>query len=657
MTEQPIDGGADLLTALGQQIRAASPGAPDGAGAVTRFVVTTDGQSAADVATSAVADAIAGALGFDEAEAARAAGVTVEPLFAGAEPAAASDLGRYLLVALPLDPAATGQAYDTAYALRAVTGAARVDPDLPAAVMRPPDSELTVAFRAVSGDLPESSPPPPNADRAWHLRAMRVVEAWALAPGPGGQSKGKGAVVGHPDTGFAPHGDVDLADYDQAHDKNILDDSDDATDPLEPELERLRYPGHGTSTASVAVTLRLRETPAPAQPTPGPLAPLFAVIEALVEPIIQWLKGLFGGPPAEEAPPQPVQDGLQPSGVAPDASVIPIRCTDTVFVTLGVNLARAIRYAADQEVGVIMMSLGGLPTPWLEAAVTYAAREKGCLVVAAAGQPFPLVVAPAVYPDVAAVAATDQDDRPWHDSGRGEAVAVAAPGVDVWRASFDRHGGMVDLFLPGTGTSFAAANLGGVAALWLAHHGRDHLLATYQDHGVPLQDVFVRLLRETARTPDSWTQWEQDVYGGGIVDARALLEAPLPDAASFTPPAAWQPMSDEALLVHLGAAFLSDEAPHTVLTAAESTEAAHGMLAAALGADPDDIGPLAGEFGGELIRHLYDQLAARSETETTRASLLPGTSGIPDTPASAASAALRAAITARRDDQSQPLDG
>lgn len=615
MSEQPVGSGAERLAALGEAIRTAAAAG----GGSTCFVATVVGQPAA-----AAAAAIAGALGFADTAGAAAAGVTVGPLFGGV--GGAVDLSRYLRIRLPLD-LATDAAYDAAYALRAAAGAVRVDPDLPATVMHPPASELMPGFRAaLSG--PEPGPPPP--DPAWHLRAMRIPEAWALPPGPGGQSKGAGVVIAQPDTGYAPHGDIDMGDYDLAHDLNLLDGSDDARDTLGPELAHLRYPGHGTSTASVAVTLRPRATPAPAESTPGLLQPLFDFLEAVVDTIVGWIQRLLGGGAGAGASLQPEPDGLPPGGVAPEAKVIPIRCTDTVFITLGTRLAEAIRYAADQEeVGVIMMSLGGLPTPWLEAAVSYAALDKGCIVVAAAGQPFPPVVAPAVYPYAAAAAATDSDDRPWPDSARGEAVAVSAPGVAVWRASFDRHGGMAELFQPGTGTSFAAACLGGVAALWLAHHGRGHLVSVYQEQGIPLQEVFVRLVRETARRPDSWTPVEQALYGQGIVDARALLAAPLPPASDFLPAAAWQPTSDAALLAHLGAAFW----PEDDTSGDDGPTAAHAVLAAVLETTADTVRALADDFGGELIRHLYEQMAAGRPTAAL--------AGAPHL-----SAALRAAMAA-----------
>ena len=83
----------------------------------------------------------------------------------------------------------------------------------------------------------------------------------------------------------------------------------------------------------------------------------------------------------------------------------------------------------------------------------------------------------------------------------------------------ERHGGRA-----GQGTSYAVALIAGVAALWLAHHGRADLLAAARARGETLQDMFLRLLQATARRPAGWDSGEM---GAGIADARALLAADL----------------------------------------------------------------------------------------------------------------------------------
>jgi subtilisin family serine protease len=71
----------------------------------------------------------------------------------------------------------------------------------------------------------------------------------------------------------------------------------------------------------------------------------------------------------------------------------------------------------------------------------------------------------------------------------------------------------------GQGTSFATAHLAGVAALWLAYHGRDKLIPMLP-RGTTLQQVFRTLVRMTA-TP---AEVDTSEHGAGVTNAAALLE-------------------------------------------------------------------------------------------------------------------------------------
>jgi hypothetical protein len=117
-------------------------------------------------------------------------------------------------------------------------------------------------------------------------------------------------------------------------------------------------------------------------------------------------------------------------------------------------------------------------------------------------------------------------------------VDVSAPGESVWVAAVDssvrpprfhhdRH----------HGTSFAVATLAGVAALWVAHHGYGQIIERVGRSNV--QAAFLALLRAHGRrVPPEWSEngWDR-LYGAGIVDAYALLKAPLPDQVRLVPPA------------------------------------------------------------------------------------------------------------------------
>jgi thermitase len=128
--------------------------------------------------------------------------------------------------------------------------------------------------------------------------------------------------------------------------------------------------------------------------------------------------------------------------------------TDAQKVTDGVI------WAADHAARVINISITiDEPYPPLEKAIN-AAWEKGCLIVAAAGNNgLSTAVYPAAYPHVIAVAASDKTDVLANWSARGDWVDVAAPGVEVYST------------LPGgqygfkSGTSFSSALVSGEAAL------------------------------------------------------------------------------------------------------------------------------------------------------------------------------------------------
>jgi hypothetical protein len=64
----------------------------------------------------------------------------------------------------------------------------------------------------------------------------------------------------------------------------------------------------------------------------------------------------------------------------------------------------------------------------------------------------------------------------------------------------------------------------GIAAVWLAFHGRDALAARYGKDRIA--EVFRQMLVSTARTDHELPDGE---FGAGIVDCEALLKAPLPD--------------------------------------------------------------------------------------------------------------------------------
>ncbi len=331
----------------------------------------------------------------------------------------------------------------------------------------------------VSGLCTEKATPP--ADHYWHLRRLNVPQAWDFSETSNAVARGRGIRIGHLDTGWTTHADLHPA-LDLNGQFDFVDD-----DPIARDEMASGNPFHGSRTGSVI-----------ASPFPGDL------------------------PDESAAFPGDL------SGVAPEAKLVPIRVVKRVVVFFNGDVARGIRHAADNDCHVISMSLGGVAGNSLRDAVRHAV-SKNVIVCAAAGNCVRMVVQPASYPESIAVAATNSNNRPWKGSCRGSAVDVTAPGAQVWTAAKPTPSNPrpVD---QGEGTSFAVAGVAGIAALWLAHHGRDTLLDFYRQANVPLQFVFRHIVRQTARD----IGLPKGEFGAGFADAEAVLRCPLPSPSSIS---------------------------------------------------------------------------------------------------------------------------
>ena len=308
----------------------------------------------------------------------------------------------------------------------------------------------------------------PSDDNDWALKLCHVFEAWNLSTGNSAQ--GRGSIVAHPDTGYTRHPELIRSDILFAKGYDFVAATPDALDPLDPPNA-----GHGTSTGSVILS------------DVGPAG------------------------------------ATHVTGVAPRASLIPLRVSSSVVHFSWTRLCAALYRAIDKGAHVVSMSLGG---PWGGFALHEAVRDAvdaGLLLVAAAGNGWPFVVYPARYDEVIAVAACNARGKRWADSASGSAVDITAPGESVWRAR-TKSNGAFDVNRS-SGTSYAAAHVAGIAALWLSHHGRAKLTAKY---GIArIASVFKELLLSDghAGTP---LPWPTGSLGAGIANAQSLLEAALP---------------------------------------------------------------------------------------------------------------------------------
>lgn len=332
----------------------------------------------------------------------------------------------------------------------------------------------------------------------WSLsgdHGANVIEAWKKFQGV---QPGHDVWIGHPDTGYRRHPEIwGMPDspIQPQHGWDFVDDDDDPMDLF--EAGTLRWPGHGTKTSSVIVSPRGRQLPG----------------------------GTAGGI----------------SGVAPGAKLIPLRVANGVVLTDPTNLASAIRAAANapgtlvkHKVDVISISLGGPPSRALQEAVEIAERN-GVIVIAAAGNNVKKVIWPARYPNVIAMAASNFDSRVWKGSSGGSMVAIGAPGESVWIANPKNQGtDAVDCLSMSSGTSYATATTAGIAALWVSLHKSEPRFQSLAKAG-QLTSAFRRILQSTKR---AGANWDTSKYGPGIVDAAAVLAAPLPaptESAALAP--------------------------------------------------------------------------------------------------------------------------
>jgi serine protease len=314
----------------------------------------------------------------------------------------------------------------------------------------------------------------PLFDAQWHLRAVGIPDAWAV-------TRGEGAVVAVLDTGVAyedapPYRQVpDLAGTRFVPGWDFVDDDSGPHDVAPPGR-----PAHGTHmTGTIAQT---------------------------------------------------TGNGLGTAGIAPGATIMPIRVLTSDGRGTSSDIAQGLRFAADHGAHVANLSLGGVEdTAELAEAVTYAS-DKGVTIVASSGDAgAPTVLFPAAYPDVIAVGAVRLDKtRPGYSS-YGEGLDLVAPGGDL---SVDQNGdglddGVVQQSLNGDasslcfcfieGTSSAAAHVSGVAALLVAsgrtttpEEVRDALVSSAEDLGPPGED---------------------DEYGAGLVQAARALTCAASDRA------------------------------------------------------------------------------------------------------------------------------
>ncbi len=346
--------------------------------------------------------------------------------------------------------------------LRRALGLVSCEPDTGATVFSDPSPEPPLTTEGAILDATcwvHGSPPEP---KDWVLAKTNVPAAWALAPG-----KGHDIVVAQPDTGIADHQELALTQFDFTKTANLIEGGTQPTDPLTSSMSN---PGHGTGTVSVLASAG---------------------------------SGAI-------------------SGSAPGATIVPIRCINDVKIFNATPVARAVDHAITVGAHVISMSLGGVWSRSLHAAIRRAVAAD-IIVIAAAGNCVGMVVWPARYSDTIAVGGTNVHHGEWKGSSSGSTVDFSAPAEHVWKAHRSDTISQTNAISASQGTSFATALSAGVAALWLERHGDSTVIAEARNRGTSVQDLFRAAVRQTANRPAGFPSG----LGAGVIDAGALLALPL----------------------------------------------------------------------------------------------------------------------------------
>lgn len=497
-------------------------------------------------------------------------------------PVDAAEPGAFDLVPPAVGALPVGEAWQVAYALQASPGVVDAEPSfeiLQDNVERTP-AALAEAEEELFDALAAAGPPEVGeSDFEWSPKLIRAPQAWQVVPPPGGKSRGEGIVIGHPDSGYRQHPQI----FDSQPSRFLAAKGFDFVD--RDSISEDEDGGHGLGTASVIMS-------------------------------------------RDDAGAHFV------TGVAPSAQIVPYRVAKkrpivpvpVLFASGMRRLRDAVNAAVALPCHVISISLGWLPNRSLHKAIQRASQAN-VIIVAAAGNHVPFVVWPAAYSQVIAVAGCTSRRRTWVGSSFGPRVAVSAPARNVWKAARE---GTEAVVTTSNGTSFAAASTAGLAALWLAHWGRDALLTKYGGE-FRLSTVFRKLLIESADPPPIGGR---GLFGAGIVNAEKLLSKPLPGLEA---------LRQSSEFAFEAAALSGDEPTATAgfNAVAEAFDnvprpALRAEIGRLIGAEEDDLDRSLHGVGRELAFHLLtnpvlrEALVARAAPDIAPIPALAGVATVTD---------------------------
>ncbi|MDA0698596.1 MAG: S8 family serine peptidase, partial [Chloroflexi bacterium] len=224
-------------------------------------------------------------------------------------------------------------------------------------------------------------------------------------------------------------------------------------------------------------------------------------------------------------------NSLGVAGIAPNARIMPVKVLGADGAGTLANIARGIRWAADNGARVINLSLGATSgSADLQAAIDYA-YFMGATIVAAAGNNgnAGLVDFPAAYRNVISVGATNSSNALSSDSSTAvngsmavkpeghQGVDLVAPGVGIVSTYLGNVANPTSRYVLLDGTSQAAPYVSGVAAL----------LAGMAQFDTP-EKIRAALLNTAL---DLGTAGRDSSFGYGLVQAAAAVQYAAPAGA------------------------------------------------------------------------------------------------------------------------------
>lgn len=209
-----------------------------------------------------------------------------------------------------------------------------------------------------------------------------------------------------------------------------------------------------------------------------------------------------------------IDNGLGMVGVAPLSKILPVKVLGDDGSGTMQHIVEGIRWASDQNVDFITMSLGSIyQDKRIKNAIDYA-QKKGCVCFCAAGNSGPSndILYPAKYDNVIAIGAIDKFFDRTDFSCAGESLDFLAPGEDIISCvPGNRYAAM-------SGTSMSNPFAVGCAALLCSWNKQNHkyTLKTAEDYinvfkstSMPLRDTRYKNVKK--------------YEGNGIINLRGIL--------------------------------------------------------------------------------------------------------------------------------------